>query len=179
MKSPLEVTMETISTPEQDSRSTGASAITYTVREEFVKSTKIQHLIVCICGGKKLVIIKLVSELNRANETRLMIIHENHNSADWFHASIVWDVPPDARLEHEWMWTRAQSNDEFDLRTFVSCQVWDVKLETLSSESGVEWVMKPIETQSPVKLTTEPTLDLSYSCCETAADTQRSEMNGK
>uniref|UniRef100_A0A9J7YUI8 Family with sequence similarity 131 member A n=1 Tax=Cyprinus carpio carpio TaxID=630221 RepID=A0A9J7YUI8_CYPCA len=31
MKSPLEVTMETISTPEQDSRSTGASAITYTV----------------------------------------------------------------------------------------------------------------------------------------------------
>ncbi len=45
MKSPLEVTMETISTPEQDSRSTGASATTYRVREECVKFTKIQHLV--------------------------------------------------------------------------------------------------------------------------------------
>lgn len=176
MKSPLEVTVETISTAEQDSRSTGASAITYTVREEFVKSTKIQHLIVCICGGKKLVIIKLVSELNRANETPLMIIHENHNSADWFHASIVWDVPPDARLEHEWMWTRAQSNYEFDLRTFVSCQVWDVKLETLSSESGVEWVMKPTETQSPVKLTTEPELQLLRDCSRHAEKWNKSDL---
>lgn len=98
--------METISSPEQDSRSTGASATTYRVREECVKFTKIQDLIVCICGGKKLVNIKLMAELNLVNETPLMIIYSLRiimlrDSADWFHVSIVSDVPPDARLEHE------------------------------------------------------------------------------
>lgn len=67
MKSPLEVTMETISTAEQNSRSTGASAITFMVRGEFLKFTKIQELIVCFCGGRKLVNIKLLAELNPVN----------------------------------------------------------------------------------------------------------------